>query len=39
MKHIAILIPSRDRNAKIERLNKLWFEYIDDTITTDCIII
>lgn len=39
MKKIAILIPSRDRNAKIERLHKLWFEYIDESITTDCIIV
>lgn len=39
MKKIAILIPSRDRNHKIERLNKLWFDYIDNTITTDCIIV
>jgi hypothetical protein len=39
MKQIAILIPSRDRNHKIERLYKLWFEFIDDSITTDCIIV
>jgi hypothetical protein len=39
MKKIAILIPSRDRNHKIERLNNLWFEYIDNSIITDCIIV
>jgi len=39
MKHIAILIPSRDRNYKIERLHSLWFQHIDNTIITDCIIV
>lgn len=39
MKQIVILIPSRDRNHKIERLYKLWFEYIDNSITTDCVIV
>ena len=39
MKQIAILIPSRNRNDKIKRLHNLWFEYIDKSIITDCIII
>jgi hypothetical protein len=39
MKKIAILIPSRDRCHKVEKLHKNWFEYTDNLIETDCIII
>ena len=38
-KQIAILIPTRNRNAKIERIHNFWFENISNEITTDCIII
>jgi GDP-L-fucose synthase len=39
MKKIAILIPTRDRNNKIERLHEYWIENTNNDIETDCIII
>jgi hypothetical protein len=39
MKHIAIIIPTRDRPHKIEYLHKNWFNLINNSITTDCIVV
>ena len=38
-KEIAIIIPTRERSHKIQNLHKTWFELLDTTITTDCIIV
>ena len=39
MRKIAIFIPTRDRNHKIEKLHNFWVEYTDSSIDTDCIIV
>ena len=39
IKKIAIFIPTRDRNHKIERLHKFWFDYTNPSVETDCIIV
>ena len=39
MNKIAIFIPTRDRNHKIEKLHTFWFEYTDPSVKTDCIIV
>ena len=38
MKKIAIIIPSRERSHKIKKLHSLWFNTLDEKISTDCII-
>jgi GDP-L-fucose synthase len=38
-KQVAILIPTRNRSAKIERIHKFWLENTSNKIITDCIII
>lgn len=38
-KEIAIIIPTRERPHKIQNLHKIWFELLDTSITTDCIIV
>ena len=39
MKKIAILIPTRNRNHKIENLKKFWDAFTDKSIETDCILV
>lgn len=39
MNKIAIIIPTRERPQKINDLHKIWFNMLDTTCTTDCIIV
>jgi len=39
MKQVGIIIPSRERNHKIQKLHQQWFNMLDPTVTTDCIIV
>jgi hypothetical protein len=39
IKHIAIIIPSRQRPHKIKELHDLWFKTTNSSIVTDCIIV
>ena len=39
IKHIAIIIPSRQRPHKIQELHDLWFKTTNYLIVTDCIIV
>ena len=39
MKKIAIIIPTRERPHKIKLLHDVWFEFLDESCTTDCIIV
>lgn len=39
MKKIAIIIPTRDRPHKINKMNQFWLDLTDPDIETDCIIV
>ena len=39
MNKIAIIIPTRERSHKIDDLHKQWFNVLDITCSTDCIIV
>lgn len=39
MKKIAMIIPTRERNHKMRKLHHFWFQTIDESISTDCIIV
>ena len=39
MNKIAIIIPTRERSHKIDDLHKQWFNMLDITCSTDCIIV